>query len=224
MQFIYIVRHGETDANTNNQVNDKNITTPINKNGKIQATKTGKYLQKEFCSGKSCSIYTSPSIRAVQTAELISNELKIDKSDIIIDSRIDELDYGLLSGSTEVDKIYKDYMKEYNKLPKDPIKFTLLFNKFDKMINKKFKVESAEHCEKRIKSFYNSLPKNKKKIIVVTHGGIVSLTIKVLFNILSSSSIKGDISNGKNCTINCIIKKSKNFQLVTLPNTLHLKN
>ena len=48
MQFIYVIRHGETDANVKGKVNDKNITTPINKNGKLQAKKTGKYLQKEF--------------------------------------------------------------------------------------------------------------------------------------------------------------------------------
>lgn len=53
-------------------------------------------------------------------------------------------------------------MKEFNKLPKDPIKLELSFNKFDKIIKKKFKVENAKHSEKRVKSFYNSLPKNKK--------------------------------------------------------------
>lgn len=185
--------------------------------------KTGKYLQKEFCSGKSCIIYSSPSIRAVQTAELIAKELKIDPKEIIQDDRINELDHGLMSGSQKGDKIHNAYMKEFNKLPKDPIKLELSFDKFDKIIEKKFKAESSKHTEKRIKSFYNSLPNNKKNIIIITHGGIISFTIKVLFNILPAGDIKGDLSNGKNCTINCITRKSKDFQLLTLPNTLHLK-
>jgi broad specificity phosphatase PhoE len=226
MQFIYVIRHGETDANVNNQVNDKNVITPLNKNGKIQASKTGKYLKKEFMSGilkGSCIIYSSPSIRAVQTAEIISNELNINKSDIIIDDRINELDHGLLSGSKKGDKIHNVYMKEFNKLSKDPIKSELAFIKFDKIIEKKMKTESMEHIVKRLNSFYNMLPKNKKNIILVTHGGIVSSTLKVIFNILPAGDIKGDLSNGKNCTITCITRKKNYYQLLSLPNTLHLK-
>jgi broad specificity phosphatase PhoE len=224
MQFIYVVRHGETDANVNNQVNDKNVITPLNQKGKLQARKTGKYLKKEFFSDNKCVIYSSPSIRALQTADLIAKELKIESKNIIQDERINELDHGLLSGSTKGDKIHNAYMKEFNKLPTDPIKLELAFSKFDKMIEKKFKVESVEHSEKRVLSFYDSLPKNKKNIIVVTHSGIVSFTIKVLFNILPSGYIKGDLSNGENCTISCINKKLNKYQLITLPNTLHLSS
>jgi hypothetical protein len=42
-----------------------------------------------------------------------------------------------------------------------------------------------------------------------------------LFNI--NPQIKGDLSNGKNCTINCIAKRYNKYQLITIPNTLHLK-
>ena len=46
MQFIYVIRHGETDANLQGMINDKNVIIPINKNGQKQALKTGKYLKK----------------------------------------------------------------------------------------------------------------------------------------------------------------------------------
>lgn len=222
MQFIYVVRHGETDANVEKRVNDKNVITPLNKQGKEQAQKTGGYLKKEFCeTSKKCIIYSSPSIRAVETATIIAKELKINPKDIIQDERINELDHGLLSGTKEDDKINKDYMKEFNKLPKDPIKLELAFEKFDKVIEKKFKTETMNNIVKRLKSFYKSLPKDKKNIIVVTHGGIVQGTIMTLFNI--KPQVKGDLSNGKNCTINCITKEKNKYDLITLPNTLHLK-
>ena len=32
-QLIYVVRHGETDANLNDRVNDKNVQITINKTG-----------------------------------------------------------------------------------------------------------------------------------------------------------------------------------------------
>lgn len=220
-QFIYVVRHGETDANVTGQVNDKSVVTPLNKLGKSQAKKTGVYFKKEHCDSSKCVIYSSPSIRAVQTSEIIAKELKIKPKDIIRDERLDELDHGLLSGSTKVDKINIEYMKEFDKLPKDPIKLELAFKKFDKMIEKKYRVESLPSIKKRLMSFYTSLPKNKKKIIVVTHGGIVQGTIMTLFNVMQP--IAGDLTNGKNCTINCIVKEKNKYVLLTIPNTLHLK-
>lgn len=222
MQFIYVVRHGETDANIENRVNDKNVITPLNKQGKIQAQKTGKYLKREFCeTPNKCIIYSSPSIRAVETATIIAKELKINPENIIQDERINELDYGLLSGTKESEKIHKEYMKEFNKLSKDPIKLELSFENFDKVIEKKFKTETMDNIVKRLKSFYKSLPEDKKNIIIVTHGGIVQGTIMTLFNI--RPQLKGDLSNGKNCTINCITKEKSKYELITLPNTLHLK-
>ena len=66
-QILYIVRHGETDANTKELINDRNVATPLNANGKKQATITGKYFNNRKM--KNIAIYTSPSTRAVQTAD-----------------------------------------------------------------------------------------------------------------------------------------------------------
>ena len=52
MQIIYVVRHGETDTNLNNKVNDKNISVTINKTGIKQAKKTGEYFIKRKLSKK----------------------------------------------------------------------------------------------------------------------------------------------------------------------------
>ena len=72
MPLIYIVRHGETDANVKGLVNDKNVITPLNKTGKMQAAKTGKYFKKYRCkTNSSIKIYSSPSIRTKETAELV---------------------------------------------------------------------------------------------------------------------------------------------------------
>jgi broad specificity phosphatase PhoE len=221
MQIIYVVRHGETAANVAKKVNDKNVVTPLNKNGKSQALKTGKHFKNNIKKpNDKIAIYSSPSIRAVETAEIIANELKIDKNDIIKDDRINETDNGIVSGTGEGDAIYEAYMKEYNKFPKDPVEYELLADKIDKIIYKKFKCETGKHIEARVKDFYDSLPKNKK-IIVVTHRGIVQFTIRVLFNV--RHNIMGDITNGANCSLTSIIKDKDKYSLITLPNTLHLK-
>ena len=46
MVLIYIVRHGETEMNVDEKVNDSNIDTEINKNGKKQAKKNGRIFKK----------------------------------------------------------------------------------------------------------------------------------------------------------------------------------
>lgn len=80
MQIIYVVRHGETDTNLNNKVNDKNISVTINKTGIKQAKKTGKYFIKRKLSKSNCIIYSSPSERALATAKIINKELKMPES------------------------------------------------------------------------------------------------------------------------------------------------
>jgi len=217
--FIYVIRHGETDANVKGQVNDKNVKIPINAIGKKQAKKTGKYMAGRDL--KDYIIYSSPSERARQTAQIIAKEMKY-VGEIIIDERLNELDHGLISGSVKGDDINNEYMKEFNKLPSDPIDLELSFEEFDVKIYKKFKCESLAIASKRVANFYKDLPKTKN-IVLITHGGIISVTINVLFNIMPQ--INGDLSNGKNCTIMCISKetKSKNYKMLTLPNTLHLK-
>ena len=216
--FIYVIRHGETDANVKGQVNDKNVKIPINATGKKQAKKTGKYMAGRDL--KDYIIYSSPSERAQQTAQIIAKEMKyIDE--IIIDERIDELSNGMLSGLTDSDDLIKEYLKDANKLSKDPIYRELEFPAFDIKMAKKFKLESIKDANKRVADFYKDLPSKNKNIIIVTHGGIVKTTIQVLFNIYPQ--ITGDVTNGRNCTIMCILNEKKKYTLLTLPNTLHLK-
>ena len=223
MQFIYVIRHGETDANLQGMINDKNVIIPINKNGEKQALKTGKYLKKYICQNKSkCVIYSSPSTRAVQTATIIGNELGISK--IIKDERIIEADYGIISGAKPGDKIFEEDEKminDYKKANPEPISFAINFKKMDTKWSKHFKAETIDNRVKRIRSFFNGLPKSKKHIIVVTHSNIQKTTLHALFNI-PFNVVMGDTSNGKNCTINCITRNSKDFELLTLPNTVHL--
>jgi len=217
MPFIYVVRHGETDANVKEKVNDKNVITPLNDLGKTQATKTGKYLKKFRCKN-GCKIYASPSIRTKETAELIAKQLKV--KNITYDDRLIEIDQGLLSGTTDGDKIRKKYDKLFSKMPKDPIEKELAYPEFDKILEKELGREPTIQIKKRVREFFDSLP--NEDVIVVTHNGIIQTILRVIFGILSAADVKGDLSNGKNCTITAILNENSKYTLVTLPNTLHL--
>jgi broad specificity phosphatase PhoE len=225
MQLIYIVRHGETDANLANMVNDKNIIIPLNKTGIKQAKKTGEYFNKiRKLNSNNCCIYTSPSIRAVETATIIANKIKFNKT-IIKDDRIIEVDYGKKSGAILGDPIATKSIKLYNEFIKsvknDPIDMQLKYPEFDTKMQKIFHMESKDAIKKRILTFMKMIfAKKTKHIIIVTHRAIIFNIKNVLFNLMQPGN--GDLSNGKNCSIMCIKNENKQIELLTLSNTLHL--
>ena len=118
MVMIYIVRHGETDINVEDRVNDSNIDTGINDKGKEQARQVGVYLKNGRKLNKNnCIMITSPAIRAVQTALIIKSIIN-KSAKLISDGRIIETNKGILSGLKKDDKLNKKYIAEFDKLTK----------------------------------------------------------------------------------------------------------
>jgi probable phosphoglycerate mutase len=224
MQIIYVVRHGETDTNLNNKVNDKNISVTINKTGIKQAKKTGKYLKNRNLAKSNCIMYSSPSERAIATAKIISNSLEL--KDIKQDDRIIEFDQGLLSGLDKSSPISQQFHSEFDKFTKkyknDRISIELNFDEFDKHKAKKYKAELRSDIKKRIEAFLDSLPNKPKNIIIVTHSGIIGIIQELLTGPFPDKAC-GDLTNGKNCTIMGITKIGKTFKVISFPNTEHLK-
>ena len=231
MVLIYIVRHGETEMNVDEKVNDANIDTEINKNGKKQAKKTGEYLKKiRKLNGDNCHIYTSPALRTVQTASIIKNIINKDIK-MISDIRLIETDKGKLSGLSKTDKDCMDFdnaidkvMKKGDTLYKNEIIIPTL-NK----LNPKYNAEPLEHVWNRITEFFNELPMDKPNVVLVTHSGIIANIIICVMNIMNIT--KGDQTKGKNCTITVIKKEKKKesknansakYTLMSFPNTEHL--
>ena len=90
--FLYMVRHGETDWNCNLKIQGQ-TDNPLNAEGKHQAGE----LRPFFAKLAFCDIYSSPLIRARQTAELSCPD-KI--SEIIYDDRLKEISYGADEGQS----------------------------------------------------------------------------------------------------------------------------
>ena len=87
---LYIVRHGQTRFNAEHRAQGR-IGAPLNEIGIQQA----KELRKKFKNKKITFdyIYSSPQERAIQTAEIST-----DRTDIIIDERLDVYDLGSADG------------------------------------------------------------------------------------------------------------------------------
>jgi len=90
---ICIIRHGETDWNVIGKLQGRE-DIPLNCNGKLQAEHCG----LSFKNGNWRAIFTSPLLRARQTADIIADILNI--TEVYEDADLIERDYGKASGLT----------------------------------------------------------------------------------------------------------------------------
>jgi len=218
MKEIYFIRHGQTDENSLGIRQGSEIDSELNELGRKQAKKSGKYLKKYRIKYKKFDcILSSPLKRAIETAEIIGKEIKYPKKI--------ELRRGKMSGLSKDDKYKKKIEKEIEKKQKkigDPIEYIYEFD-MDKYLNKKFNVgiETKTEMNKRSKKIIDFIESKKcKKILVVSHAGIIMNTIKKIFN-LNFTPI-GNLSMGKNCWISYIQNDGGIYRLVSPPDSTHL--
>ena len=89
MSMIYIIRHGKTELNKANVLQGRS-NYPLNDEGIKQAQNAADMLKDiEFD-----YVFSSPLIRAVQTAEIVAPNKKI-----TLDDRLIEMDYGKYEGT-----------------------------------------------------------------------------------------------------------------------------
>ena len=100
--MIYFVRHGESEANERGVFAGQKENSPLNEKGREQARVTAKQIMSEGI--KIDKVISSPLKRASETAEIITKELGLDISKIVIDERVTEYDMGSLTG-TPIHKI-----------------------------------------------------------------------------------------------------------------------
>ena len=104
--MIYIIRHGQTELN-NKQVLQGRSNYPLNEKGIAQARRAAERLRLVSFS----HVYSSPLIRAVQSAEIIVPDIPV-----TIDERLIEMDYGPYEGmdlnalSPEIITFFSDFV------------------------------------------------------------------------------------------------------------------
>ena len=134
MKEIYLIRHGETEHNKLGIPQGSEVNPSLNETGVSQATITGKYLKKYnhiISKANRHIIFTSPMLRAKETATIISAELEIKA--VIEDDNLIERSSGLVNPANKdkfkKSKYYKEYKEieeEYNHII-DPIEKKLFF-------------------------------------------------------------------------------------------------
>lgn len=164
---IYFVRHGETISNKNNTTTGW-VDSPLNNEGIEQAKKIALETSSDFS-----EIYCSDLIRCKQTAEIINQKLNLP---IKYDDRLRERNFGSLGG-----KSWDEISLEMKEVDRN--------QKYD---YRPYGGESVENVKERLLSIIDEICLNKKdkKILIVTHGGI----IRLLHNLLNNE-VRREIQN-----------------------------
>jgi alpha-ribazole phosphatase len=168
MRKIYLVRHGQTDANIQKKYCGQTDVN-LNHKGLRDAASIAKVL-KNITLG---SIVSSDLKRTLKTAELI-NEYHQLEIELIPEFR--EINFGKFENLT-FEEIGLQYPEEKEKMIKEKIHYKFLEG------------ESLKALHKRVVKAFNKLLKEKenKDLLIVSHGGVIRM---ILTEILS-----GDINN-----------------------------
>lgn len=165
--MIYLVRHGESEANIQNRFSG--ITdVELSDKGREQAFAAGNNLKPY----KIDHVYASPLKRARKTAEIICGVNNIDVSKIITESSLIEVNFGIFENMTW-DEIRESHREES-----------------ENWINNRHRYkfpdgESYDDIVSRVSSFVDNVPDNS---LVATHFGVIQ-SILLYLNILDDSSL-----------------------------------
>lgn len=152
--YLFLVRHGETDWNAPPKRFQGKRDVPLNNQGLRQAECLSLFFKEENIA----VLYSSPLHRAYQTAEIIS---RFHNVNIELDERLVEMDFGVWEGMS-VDKIQRENPEMWVLWNDNPQSLSL-----DTSENLSQLVDRSMAAIRRI----NEQPGRKK--IIVTHGAFL---------------------------------------------------
>ena len=188
MGKLILVRHGQTEMNAQNLYFGK-LNPPLNDLGISQAYQAKeKLLNIDYD-----NIYSSPLERARQTAEICNY---LDK-DIIFDSNLEEINFGIFEGLT-FKEISEKYPDEVKKMEEDWKSYNYITG------------ESLEELYQRAVSFLETLDYTKDNLII-SHWGIINCIISYFVSGTLDTYWKFKVDN---CSI-VIFEGDFNFSYLT---------
>lgn len=153
---IYLIRHGRQNSDL------CNVDVELSIEGRKQA----ELLKNRIHNYKMDALYSSNLIRAIQTAEILNETLKLPHE---IREGIKEISFGDLEGKTDdfIKENFKDFKKEQLKLLED-----LPYPGGE---------NGTSVYERAMPIIQEIIQSGKKNILVVTHGGTIRVLLTALF-------------------------------------------
>jgi len=199
---IFLIRHGETVWNTKKLIQGQ-LDSPLTDNGIRQSNLLSKRIKKI----NPDIIYTSDLKRAIDTANIINQHIN---KDVIEISGVRERHWGVFQGA-DWPKVKKFFPTQY---------------KYYKNDSKNYMIpngESYNQVAKRTMDSLSDIIKNheNQKIVVVTHGGVISPLIRNLLSIPYKTHRKFMISN---TSITKLLYNEFGFSILSLGDIAHLED
>ncbi|HHY38623.1 MAG TPA: histidine phosphatase family protein [Clostridia bacterium] len=116
MTTIYLMRHGETQWNKEGIFRGR-ADIPLNENGRIQAKAAGRRLKRAAIT----ACFTSPLVRAKETAEIVCKEIGLAEPALFGD--LIDVDFGEWEGLSK-DQVAQMYPELYKRWQTDPVSVT----------------------------------------------------------------------------------------------------
>ena len=189
---LYVVRHGQTDANVTGAIQCYNNDIDLNEKGILQAKETA-----VLCKNLNIDlIISSPMKRAVHTADIINQLLDVE---IILDDRLMERNTGILGGKI-LDPKEKELIWDYN-------------------VNQSYEgAESIDDVFKRvdlfIKELINKYGNTDENILLASHGGVTK-TLCCLFDKIPEDGNLNNVGQ-TNCEVKeYIIENYINYEVTS---------
>jgi broad specificity phosphatase PhoE len=197
MAKLYLVRHGESVANTEGIYQGQTYDTDLTENGKKQAELVAKALAQMSI----IAVYSGPLKRAFQTAVEIAkpHNLKVSQTKDMI-----EMSHGLWEGHTKewVDENYHDMLNVWHHNPS---------------LAHMPQGESCQDVLMRAKSFLNHIKDSAGDVVCVSHDVVIKLLIVSLLEAPIDDIVKIELDN---CGISIIDLTAMKIEAVN--NKLHL--
>ncbi|SDB09477.1 histidine phosphatase family protein [Eubacterium oxidoreducens] len=204
---LYLMRHGETDWNKEGRIQGS-ADIKLNQNGIDLAYKTLEGIEKAGI--KFDYIYSSPYIRALKTAQILSKG----SVPIETDQRIREMDFGKYEGIELAQIATKPEYKNMHRFFVEPDAFV-----------PEEGMESYEEAFQRIDAFYQEKiaqdMERYEHVLIVCHGAIIRSFIAYLCH----KSI-GDLWNLKqpNCALNIFEITKEQVDLIEMAKIVYDKS
>lgn len=179
---LYIMRHGETDWNKERRLQGQ-ADIPLNEFGRSLARQSAEGMKEIDID----VVYTSPLVRARETAELVSAGRQVP---IIEDKRLREMSFGIYEGLSCSEDNWEIPDKEFEKFFFAPDQYTPPEGG-----------DSFPEVVERVNSFLTELKtKSERNVLIVCHGVVVSAFLSIIMNRGIAGFWKSKVQ--KNCGVN----------------------
>jgi len=198
MQKVFLIRHGETDYNRDHRLQGA-LPIPLNANGCLQAEALGLYLKDSGIE----AIFSSPMIRARQTADIIGQALDIN---VYEEPRIREIAFGKFEGLTHTE-IEANFPDDYRMWQSGDMSYTVPAG------------ESRRSVQQRMADAWNDLKviSDYEKIALISHGSALRILMRYLYHRVPTQTIE-------NTSITTLSRFDYVWEIESFAETLHLND